>query len=131
MVEVRSATDVRFFVDNDVTNGVDFVECGTGSQTNIPTIALAPQIHWNDGAGDATTNLDVDFFRAWQDDAPEDGGSTTTTPNFYSMSTLAQYFPADDVNLVPGTVVSIDTTATSIKAIPTLPLMIQISWVLL
>jgi hypothetical protein len=119
MVEVRSATDVRFFVDNDVTNGVDFVECGTGSQTNIPTIALAPQIHWNDGAGDATTNLDVDFFRAWQDDAPEDGGSTTTTPNFYSMSTLAQYFPADDVNLVPGTVVSIDTTATSIKAIPT------------
>ncbi|QQR60514.1 hypothetical protein IPH19_03830 [Candidatus Uhrbacteria bacterium] len=119
MVEVRSATDVRFFVDNDVTNGVDFVECGTGSQTNIPTIALAPQIHWNDGAGDATTNLDVDFFRAWQDDAPEEGGSTTTTPNFYSMSTLAQYFPADDVNLVPGTVVSIDTTATSIKAIPT------------
>jgi hypothetical protein len=119
MVEVRSATDVRFFVDNDVTNGVDFVECGTGSQTNIPTIALAPQIHWNDGAGDATTNLDVDFFRAWQDDGPEEGGSTTTTPNFYSMSTLAQYFPADDVNLPPGTVVSIDTSATSIKAIPT------------
>jgi hypothetical protein len=118
MVEVLSSTDVRFYVDNDVTNGVEFTACGTGSQTNIPTIALAPQIHWNDGAGDNTTNLDVDFFRAWQDDGGGGSGGATGTVSFSSYSTIAQYYPADDLEMATGTVVSIDTTSPVLKVMP-------------
>jgi hypothetical protein len=79
-IEVRSTTDVRFYVDNDVSNGVSWVSCGT-SATNIPAAALASVFKWSSTT--VTGNLDIDYFRAWQDDSA-DGSvvaeSTTTEP---------------------------------------------------
>jgi hypothetical protein len=69
MIEARSATNVRFFVDNDVTDGVNFSECGSGIQTNIPTGLMAPYFTYQvRTGGTVNTYLDADFFRAWQDD---------------------------------------------------------------
>ncbi|MBA3724051.1 MAG: hypothetical protein H0W89_04135 [Candidatus Levybacteria bacterium] len=69
MIEVRSSTNVKFFVDNNVSDGVNFTECGSGSTTNIHSSNLAPQIHWQERTGGAASNLDLDYFRTWQDDA--------------------------------------------------------------
>ncbi len=66
-VEVVSITDVRFYVDADVSNGVSWRYCGS-SASNVPTASLAPQIHWQERTGGATSNLQVDFYRVWQDD---------------------------------------------------------------
>lgn len=125
MVQVRSSTDVRFFVDNDVSNGIQFTECGGGSQTNIPTINLAPEIEYQIRTGGVLGTLDVDFFRAWQDDPAESGENSNTlqsqsTPSdFVSRSGLAQFFPADDPNMAAGTLVSLDTSADVMKVRPT------------
>jgi hypothetical protein len=68
-VQVRSATDVHFFYDVNASDGISFTECSTGSATNIPTAALAPQIHWQERTGGTvSTTLDIDYYRAWQDD---------------------------------------------------------------
>jgi hypothetical protein len=65
-IEVRSSTDVRFYVDNDVSNGINWFHCGT-STGNIPAGAMAQWMKLN-----STTighYLDVDYYRNWQDDA--------------------------------------------------------------
>jgi hypothetical protein len=67
-VEVRSSTDIRFFIDGDVSNGVTWTECGTGIAANIPAINLAPQLHYQTRGGTNNSYLDVDFYRMWQDD---------------------------------------------------------------
>ncbi len=71
MVEVRSTSSVRFWIDTDVSNGVNFVECSSGSSTNIPSGNLAPELMWQERTGGSATNsqLDIDFYRSWQDDA--------------------------------------------------------------
>lgn len=69
-IEVRANNNIRFFVDNDVSNGISFSECGTGSSTNIPTINMAPQINYSEETGGTVpANLDIDFYRVWQDDS--------------------------------------------------------------
>ncbi|MEI7512533.1 MAG: hypothetical protein WCK01_03680 [Candidatus Uhrbacteria bacterium] len=120
MTEVRSPSDIRFYVDSDVTNGISFTECGTGSQTNIPSASLAPEImvQARNGTASASLNFDVDFFRVWQDDGLPGDAPVDGAPNYSSQSSLAQSFPADDVNLAEGTVVSIDTSTSSLKAMP-------------
>lgn len=80
VIEVRSSTSVRFFMDNDVSNGVNLTECGSGSTTNIYTSNLAPQIHWQERSGGSASNLDLDFYRTWQDDAPMTDGLTASQP---------------------------------------------------
>jgi hypothetical protein len=66
-IEVRSTTDVRFFVDPDVSNGITEIECGSGSASNIPTVGLAGMLmHSAATGGTATMNLDVDYYRVWQ-----------------------------------------------------------------
>ncbi len=64
-IEVRSANDVNFFVDNDVSNGIEWETC-TGATGNVPTVALTSMLkNYSTTSGRI---LDVDFFRAWQDD---------------------------------------------------------------
>jgi len=67
--EVRSTTDVRFYVDNDVSDGINWYYCGQ-STTNITTNSLAPQLMYKiTTGGTAPNSLDVDFYRLWQDDS--------------------------------------------------------------
>jgi hypothetical protein len=66
-IETRSLTDVRFYVDNDMSDGLQWFECGSSS-TNIPLSSLTSMIKWTATA----TNefLMIDHMRIWQDDAP-------------------------------------------------------------
>ncbi|MCE9585751.1 hypothetical protein K8R04_00320 [Candidatus Uhrbacteria bacterium] len=119
LVEVRSTTSVRFSVDTDPTDGVNMTVCGTAT-TNIPTIPLAPQFQYQVRTGGTVGSLNVDFFRAWQDDPPGGGseGLGAASNNFVTRSALVQEFPADNLDLESGTVVSIDTSTTTMRAMP-------------
>ncbi|HVM90896.1 MAG TPA: hypothetical protein VMU11_03300, partial [Verrucomicrobiae bacterium] len=97
---------------------VNFQECGTGSQTNIPTGNLAPQLMAQSRGVGATDNMDVDFFRAWQDDQPiPPFDPSSPVANYAAMTNIAAYYPVDDTDMPIGTVMSLDTS-TSVKAIP-------------
>jgi archaellum component FlaC len=66
-VEVRSITDVRFYIDADSSNGVAWTYCGQ-STTNIPTATnLGTMLKWYSTT--ALRGLFTDYFRIWQDDA--------------------------------------------------------------
>jgi hypothetical protein len=68
-IEVRSTTDVHFFVDVDTSNGITETECGTGSTTNITASGMTPWMQAMFMTNTVTTTaLDIDYFRMWQDD---------------------------------------------------------------
>jgi N-acetylneuraminic acid mutarotase len=72
-IEVRATTDVRFYVDPDVSNGVQWTTCGTSS-TNIPTAPLTSMLQFF--ATVSPKQLDIDYYRVWQDDAPASPSAT-------------------------------------------------------
>jgi hypothetical protein len=75
-IEVISATSVKFWMDTNVSDGVNMQLCGTVSGAN-PTAALglgAYVVH----TGTTATNVDVDYMRVWQDDSLP--GSVVTYP---------------------------------------------------
>lgn len=64
-VVVESTSSVRFFVDNDASDGTTMVECGV-STTNIPTTNLAPQFQYQTRTGGSAPNsLAIDFFKLY------------------------------------------------------------------
>lgn len=69
MIKVMSTSMVRFYIDGDVSNGVNMVECGTGNTTNINTAGMTTFLKsdWDVNANAST--LETDFYRVWQDDA--------------------------------------------------------------
>lgn len=91
MVEVRSSTSVRFWIDNNASDGINFTECGSGSSTNIYGSNLAPELMWQERTGGSATNsqLDIDFYRSWQDDA-QDGLSLSQDGSEVELSQLPQ-----------------------------------------
>jgi hypothetical protein len=56
---------VKFYVDNDTSNGINWTYCGE-STTNIPTVGLTSMIM---GYSTAAYDLDIDYYRVWQDDS--------------------------------------------------------------
>jgi hypothetical protein len=119
-IEVRGPTDVHFFVDNDVSNGVQEVECGSGLSTSTNATAMTMLfMHGQHKSGaTSTSRLAMDYFRVWQDDsatpveqvdftqfAPE-----TTPADLTSASSFAQIFNATGT-IEAGTLVSLDTLA--------------------
>jgi len=80
MVEVRSSTDVRFYIDGDVSNGVAFTYCGQAT-TNVPTMNMAPQMHYQARTGGtANSYLDIDYYKLWQDDSASESGLVSSQP---------------------------------------------------
>lgn len=122
MIEVRSTTDVRFYVDTDVSNGVSFSSCGT-SANNVPAGALAPEIMYKAlTGGTANTYIDTDFYRVWQDDAstqaqPEPVALAKIETDLSTESSITQVFPSDDPGMEEGTLVQTDVSD-NMKAIP-------------
>lgn len=122
-IEVRSTTNVRFFVDPDVSNGISFTECASGSSTNIPTTTLAGMI--KSSTTSAAQNLDIDFFRIWQDDPLSEsetlrvgdraGGPSlgNSSYNQQSGADIAEnYLSSGGNDIEAGTVVSISQEVT-------------------
>jgi len=58
---------VKFYVDNDTSNGIDWTYCGE-STTNIPTVGLTALLM---NYSTALHYLDIDYWRVWQDDSSE------------------------------------------------------------
>ncbi len=77
-IEVRSTTDVHFFMDTNVSNGIVETECGSGL-TATPSVAMTTMIQAGSVTPVAainTTNFDVDYIRTWQDDNVPSSSST-------------------------------------------------------
>ncbi len=125
-IEVRTASAIDFYIDTDVSDGISFTLCGTRT-TDIPTGNLAPQVMYANPLAAAGT-LDVDFIRAWQDDQPDDPAQVPVPPSdpadisqddLSRSSSISQMFPSDDLDLEPGTLVSLDTGADKAVVKPT------------
>lgn len=73
-VEVRSVTDIHFFVDTDSTNGIKETECGSGvtvGGSGMTATGIGPFAEAAFMTNTITTeNLDIDYMRMWQDDPP-------------------------------------------------------------
>jgi hypothetical protein len=69
MIKVMSTSLVKFYIDNDVSNGVNLIECGTGNTTNINTAGMTSFLKADFDANTNASTLEVDFYRVWQDDA--------------------------------------------------------------
>lgn len=83
-IEARDTNDIRFFMDNDVSNGISLTECGSGiSNTNaIPTWGLGPaaEILNNTSNMNGATNqwtMYMDFYAHVQDDRRPDAGGAS------------------------------------------------------
>jgi hypothetical protein len=69
---VESSTVVRFRVDNDLSNGISFTDCGTADPSGVTNplgafVKLASNV--------SGTTLDTDYFRVWTDDPVIEGGT--------------------------------------------------------
>ncbi len=115
-VEVRSATDVHFFADLNTADGIVETECGTGL-TTTPSGAISVNLV-SAANGALTQNIDIDYFRIWQDDnietriaSGETAVATTSAPvaDYSGSSSLAQIFPSD-ASYTSGTLVGIDSS---------------------
>lgn len=122
MIEVRSSTEVRFYVDNNVSDGINFQYCGT-SNNNVPTVGLAPQVLYQTRAGGTSGSwLDVDFFRLWQDDDPNavpvDQKIEDLDAEYTKQAAITQFYPADDLTMAAGTLVERDDSSSKLKVKP-------------
>jgi hypothetical protein len=120
-IEAVSASKINFYVDNNVSDGVNFTLCGS-STTNIPAINLAPELIYQQRAnGPLTTNLEIDYYRMWQDDAATGSSLVLDQPaidNLASSSDSVVVTPElsieDKLQLANGTLnVKIDALAAS------------------
>lgn len=75
-IQVESATSVRFLIDNDASDGVEFSDCGTVSGAN-PTVALGI-VFYAINTSTTSVNNDLDYVRVWQDDT---GDASITAGN--------------------------------------------------
>jgi hypothetical protein len=68
-IEVRSSTDIRFFADYNVSDGINESECGTGVVAG-PSAAMAPFVNTAVASNiNQTVSIDIDYIRSWQDDS--------------------------------------------------------------
>ena len=121
--EVLDASNVRFLIDTNATDGIRFTDCGTVTGAN-PTAALGPTVYvvQADTANDPT--IDLDYFRAWQEDASigeivQSAEVQKVEADLAGQSSIAQFYPADNLDLEVGTLVSLDTQSQTLKVKPT------------
>lgn len=69
-IEVRSSTDVHFFVDGNTSNGIAETECGGGFTTSTSVTPLTQFVESTVTAAGLNESFDIDYIRSWQDDAP-------------------------------------------------------------
>ncbi len=77
VIKVISNTSIQFWIDNDVTDGINLQLCTTISSIGS-TAPMSSMLKTEFAAGSNASILDVDYFRAWQDD---NVGTTNPTEN--------------------------------------------------
>jgi len=73
------ASDVHFYVDGDVSNGVTETECGTGTTAATPTNNMTIMLANGVVSPTTTMTLETDYIRVYQDDSDIVAGPDTTT----------------------------------------------------
>ena len=68
-IQVESSTSVRFLMDYDVSDGINFTDCGTVSGAG-PTADLGVALYNMHTETTGSRQIDLDYIRAWQDDSP-------------------------------------------------------------
>jgi hypothetical protein len=88
-IEVRSVSDIHFYVDTDTSTGITETECGTGvTGTLTPVNGLTMWLQDNITTNTATTvAMNVDYFRVWQDDNIVPLADPATPPTSSDIST--------------------------------------------
>jgi hypothetical protein len=102
-IEVRASNDVHFFVDTNTANGLSEVECGSGitGSANIPSANMGPWLQaTNVTNGVSTSQLDVDYYRSYQDD----NVVATTTPATSALDTTTAATGSSDTASTGGTI---------------------------
>ncbi|MEX2006795.1 MAG: MerR family DNA-binding transcriptional regulator [Candidatus Saccharimonadales bacterium] len=79
---VESSTVVRFKVDPDISNGINFTDCGTANPSGVTSaLGVAAMISTTVST---SFDLQIDYFRVWTDDPPVNSQSnpsaTTEVP---------------------------------------------------
>ncbi len=98
-----TAVEVQFFVDNDVSDGIQEVSCGTITTTSTAFGAasnpVSPFMMVGSNSATGITGT-VDYMRAWQDDAPDfptsptaDTSATTDTSTTSTQLTTPPISP--------------------------------------
>jgi hypothetical protein len=78
-IQVENATTVRFLMDNDVSNGVQFSDCGTVTTAGNPSGNLGV-VFYAINTSTTSVNNDIDYVRIWQDDAGDASASAGNEP---------------------------------------------------
>lgn len=96
--EVVSTTQVNFYIDPDVSNGISWTSCGS-STTNIPTANMGTMMmHYSSTNGNYT---DFDFLRIWQDDSKE---TATTGENISNTDSFQKPINNNSDNTIDNTI---------------------------
>jgi hypothetical protein len=133
-IEVRNTTssDVRFFADTNVANGITETDCGIPpGNIATPTGGLSMTANFSTFVA-ATNNFDLDYYRVWQDDnvpssnpPPASQSAATDTPatttlnmtDLAGVSSFAEFFTTDK-EIPAGSLVSLDPNSSEAKAQP-------------
>ncbi len=132
-IEARSSSDIEFFVDNDLSNGLSMTNCGSIT-SNIPTQNLGPAINVAQNAIGAKSTIgspwsvNVDLFAFVQDDPKgvqteltgieEESNSSPASPPVDPIAgaDLSEYYVVGpDAGLGGGEVMSLDSTMGAAK----------------
>ncbi len=96
-IEVRGTSDAHFFIDTNTSDGINTTECGTGV-TATPSAAMTATLEassYSPTAATNTTNLDVDYFRSWQDDSVNSIATVAETTGLTADASGAALADAD------------------------------------
>ncbi|MBI5613327.1 collagen-like protein, partial [Candidatus Gottesmanbacteria bacterium] len=77
-IEVRATNDAHFFYDDNASNGIQMIECGSGITNNIPTAPIRPVMNFGrsiQATGTLWTAF-VDLFAYVQDDPRVTAGTS-------------------------------------------------------
>lgn len=66
-IKVLANNNIQFWIDSDASNGVNLQLCGTITSIGS-TAAMASVLKADWEANSNASNLEIDYFRAWQDD---------------------------------------------------------------
>lgn len=105
-IVVINATQVRFFLDPDASNGIDFIDCGVATVTaaNMPAVAMAMAMQFTQTNTTGGVTADLGYARYWQDDAAVASASAAATVS--GEQTLADISTGSDQAATSDPVVS-------------------------
>ncbi len=116
--EVASTSKVNFFAQNNVANGPYETFCGSVNAA-LPNVNMTVMME-DSSTGTNKTILDLDYFRAWQDDTPLNPANNppsayqaaSAVPDLVTYAALSQRYPSSG-DIPDGSLVSWNTSTST------------------